>query len=352
GFFVVSAWFHQNSQNAHDGTIFHYPASKDAPSGYVDGARGENVEFQGIGPLFDAYGRPGNAAHDIELNLMGVVAALISACTSTAKDIVSKAVSRKVHPDISTFASFLFALPFYGLIFVALYLFGGEGFVLSRTFFMLVIMRGISDVFAEGCKMRAFEKGDVSLVSGLLALSPVILTVISPYITGDVVTASQASGIALIVLGGLVLVRRDRVTGKVDQPVAVAYALVGSVAFAFNSVLDRLAVDQAGPVTSAFSVTLCAALLTLPATFRVVGATAQLGGSARAFLLRGLFETLFMVAKMVALTTLPAHVVVGIMRMSMVLTVVFGGAMFHEKDRVLRIIGTLVMYIGLVFLLR
>jgi hypothetical protein len=26
GFFVVSASFHQNSQNAHDGTIFHHPA--------------------------------------------------------------------------------------------------------------------------------------------------------------------------------------------------------------------------------------------------------------------------------------------------------------------------------------
>ncbi len=282
---------------------------------------------------------------------MGVIAALISACTSTAKDIVSKAVSSKVDPDISTFASFLFALPFYGLIFIALYLFGDEGLVLSRTFLLLVLIRGISDVFAEGCKMRAFEKGDVSLVSGLLSLSPLILAVISPLITGDPVTASEASGITLIVVGGLVLVRRDRVTGKVVQPVAVVYALVGSIAFALNSALDRLAVGQAGPVTSAFSVTLCAALLTLPAIFRVAGPKAQLGGNARAFLLRGLFETVFMVAKMIALTTLPAHVVVGIMRMSMISTVVVGGAWFNEKDRVRRVIGTLVMYVGLIFLL-
>jgi len=302
-------------------------------------------------PLRHFSGRLDEAAYDIERNLMSVVAALISACTSTAKDIVSKAVSSKVHPDISTFASFLFALPFYGLIFIALYLFGEEGVVLSRTFLLLVLMRGISDVFAEGCKMRAFEKGDVSLVSGLLSLSPLILTVISPFITGDVVTASQAIGIALIVFGGLVLVRRDRITGKVVQPLAVVYALVGSVAFALNSALDRLAVGQAGPVTSAFSVTLCAALLTLPAIVGVSGANAQLGGNARAFLLRGLFETVFMVAKMVALTTLPAHVVVGIMRMSMILTVVVGGAWFHEKDRVRRVIGTLVMYVGLIFLL-
>jgi drug/metabolite transporter (DMT)-like permease len=282
---------------------------------------------------------------------MGVIATLISACTLTAKDLVSKAVASKVHPDISTFASFFFALPFYALIFGALYLLGGEWVVLSQTFFLLVLMRGISDVFAEGCKMRAFDTGDVSLVSGLLSLSPLILTMISPFITGDPVSGSEAMGMVLIVFGGLVVVRRDRTTGKVVQPVAVVYALVGSVAFALNSALDKLAVGHAGAVTSAFSVTLCAALLTLPALFRVPAAKAQLGGNARTFLLRGLFETIFMVAKMVALTTLPAHVVVGIMRISMILTVAVGGAWFHEKDRVRRVVGTVLMYAGLIFLL-
>ncbi|MEY4667943.1 MAG: hypothetical protein RL518_642, partial [Pseudomonadota bacterium] len=215
----------------------------------------------------------------------------------------------------------------------------------------LVLMRGISDVFAEGCKMRAFEKGDVSLVSGLLSLSPLILTLISPVITGDVASGSEVVGIAFLVFGGLVIIRRDRSTGKVVQPAAVLYALVGSVAFALNSALDRLAVGHAGPVTSAFSVTLCAALLTFPALLRVPSGTSELRGNARAFLLRGFFETGFMVAKMAALTTLPAHVVVGVTRLSMIFTVVIGGAWFNERDRARRVIGTLMMYVGLLFLL-
>jgi drug/metabolite transporter (DMT)-like permease len=282
---------------------------------------------------------------------MGVIAALICACTSTAKDLVSKAVASKVHADISTFASFLYALPFYALIFIVLYFCGDEGIVLSQTFLLLVLMRGISDVFAEGCKMRAFDTGDVSLVGGLLSLSPLILTVISPFITGDRVEPSEAVGIVFIVIGGLVLVRRDRTTGKVAQPLAVLYALGGSLAFALNSALDRLAVGHAGPVTSAFSVTLCAALLTMPALLRVPSAKSELVHNSRAFLLRGLFETIFMVAKMAALMTLPAHIVVGIMRVSMIFTVVVGGAWFKEQDRKRRIVGTLIMYVGLMFLL-
>jgi drug/metabolite transporter (DMT)-like permease len=282
---------------------------------------------------------------------MGIIATLLAACAATAKDLVSKSVASKVNPDISTFASFLFALPFYAIILAALYLYGEPIGSLSRAFLALVVMRGISDVCAEGCKMRAFEKGDVSLVSGLLSLSPLFLTIISPFITGDVIRRSEMIGVGLIVLGGLVLVKRDRTTGKVAQPVAVIYALIGSLAFALNSALDRLAVGQAGAVTSAFSVTVCAALLTLPALFRVPSARVDLTSNAGSFFLRGFFETGFMVAKMVALTTLPAHVVVGIMRMSMIFTVVAGGKLFNEKNRGRRIVGTLIMYVGLLVLL-
>jgi len=282
---------------------------------------------------------------------MGIIATLLAACAATAKDLVSKSVASKVNPDISTFASFLFALPFYAIILAALYLYGEPSGSLSQTFLALVLMRGISDVCAEGCKMRAFEKGDVSLVSGLLSLSPLFLTIISPFITGDVIHRSEVLGVVLIVLGGLVLVKRDRTTGKVAQPAAVVYALIGSLAFALNSALDRLAVGQAGPVTSAFSVTVCAALLTLPALFRVPSVRVDLTGNAGSFFLRGFFETGFMVAKMVALTNLPAHVVVGIMRMSMIFTVVAGGKLFNEKNRGRRIVGTLIMYVGLLALL-
>jgi len=282
---------------------------------------------------------------------MGVIYALCCACTSTAKDLVSKTLASKVHPDTSTFASFLFALPFYGVIFIVLSLIGAEGAQISRQFLILVLLRGVSDVFAEGFKMRAFNAGDISLVSGILALSPLILTVISPFITGDVVRASEVVGIFLIVVGGVIVIRRDRTTGKVIQPVAVLYALGGSIAFAMNSALDRLAVNYAGAFSSAFSVTLCGALLTSPALFRVSTARAELSAHSRGFFLRGLIETVFMIAKMAALVTLPAHIVVGLMRMSMIFTVIVGGAWFKEQDRSRRILGTLIMYVGLLCLI-
>jgi len=74
---------------------------------------------------------------------MGIIATLLAACAATAKDLVSKSVASKVNPDISTFASFLFALPFYAIILAALYLYGEPSGSLSQTFLALVLMRGI-----------------------------------------------------------------------------------------------------------------------------------------------------------------------------------------------------------------
>jgi drug/metabolite transporter (DMT)-like permease len=282
---------------------------------------------------------------------MGVIAALLCAFTSTAKDLTSKSIASRVHPDVSTFASFLFALPYYAAILSAVLLFGGETVTFSSAFIVLVLLRGISDVFAEGFKMRALEAGDVSLVTGLLSLSPLILTVLTPVLTNDTVSAKEGVSVVLIVIGGLLLIGRRGTRGTLTKPKAILYSLAGSFAFAMNTVLDKLAVAQAGPVTSAFSVTICAALLTLPALLRVPLAKPQLQNNLRSLLLRGLFETVFMIAKMAALVVLPAHIVMGIMRVSILLTVVLGGALFKEEHRAQRIFGTLVMYLGLLGLL-
>jgi uncharacterized membrane protein len=281
---------------------------------------------------------------------MGVLAALFTAVMSSAKDLVSKMLAHRVDPDVSTFASFAFALPFYAVIAVGFSVYGYEEIQISSTFLTLVFLRGLSDVCAEGCKMRALKHGDVSLVTGLLALSPLVLTILSPWITGDTVTVSDVIAISLIVAGGLFLVRRKPQTGAIVQPKAVLYALAGSVAFALNTCLDRLAVVHAGPVTSAFAMTVCAAVLTSPVVLRSSVAHRELAGNARGFLLRGVFETLFMIAKMVALMSLPAHIVLGLVRVSMLITVVAGGMWFHEEDRVRRIVGTVVMYAGLLLL--
>jgi drug/metabolite transporter (DMT)-like permease len=205
-------------------------------------------------------------------------------------------------------------------------------------------------VFAEGFKMRAFANGDISLVTSFLALSPLILAFLSPYITGDKVTTHDYLALAFIVVGSLMLVRRDKDTGKVFQLRAVVYALLASLAFALNSCFDRLAVVQSGALVSGFSMTLLAGLFCVPVAFRHRDALPQLSLHARPFLVRGAWETLFMVSKLFAMTILEAHVVLGISRISLILSVLAGRTMFGERDTRRRLVAAACMYLGLLVL--
>jgi drug/metabolite transporter (DMT)-like permease len=282
---------------------------------------------------------------------MGFLVALLSAACSTAKDIVSKSLASKVHADVSTFASFLFAIPFYLLVMAIASLFGVETLSYTGSFFALVLVRSITDVFAEGFKMKAFAAGDISLVTSFMCLSPLILALISPFITGDKVTTHDFIALGFIVAGSLLLVRRDKTTGKVIQLKALVYAFLASVAFALNSCFDRLAVVNSGALLSGFAMTFMAGVFCLPMFLRHRGAPLQLKSFAKPFLWRGGWETLFMVSKLFALTLLEAHVVLGITRISLFFSVIAGRVMFGEQDTKRRLFGAVCMYAGLAVLL-
>lgn len=281
---------------------------------------------------------------------MGFLVTIFSALCSAAKDVVSKSLASRVHSDVSTFASFLFALPFYVLTVIVASLAGLEPLAFSGAFLYLVVARSITDVFAESFKMKALASGDLSLVSTFLSFSPILLAIMSPFITGDHVTIVDFLALGLIVAGSLLLIERDVTTGKVFQFKAVLCALAASVAFALNSCFDRLAVIESGAIVSGLAMTLLAALFTLPLAFRHAGAVGALSGNSRSFVTRGAFEALFMVSKLFALTMLPAHVVVGGTRVSLIISVIAGRIWFGERNTLRRLIAALCVYGGLLAL--
>ena len=87
---------------------------------------------------------------------MGLALALLSCFFATAKDLVSKRLAGQLDGTVSTFASFAFAVPYYLLVLGVLYLFGQEPFAITRAFLLLVLLRSITDTFAEWMKMYAF----------------------------------------------------------------------------------------------------------------------------------------------------------------------------------------------------
>jgi drug/metabolite transporter (DMT)-like permease len=278
---------------------------------------------------------------------MGLLAAFLCAIFSSSKDLVSKKLAFRLDGTASTFASFAFALPFYGVVLAALFLLGLETFAVSTAFLSLVFLRALTDVFAEGMKMHALAHGDLSLVASFMSMSPLFLLITSPLITGEQLSVPGVLAMVLVVLGSLLLVYRPSTMSWREQKKGVLLAVGASVFFSLNTCFDKLAVDKSTPVFSAFAMTLVAALFLVPAIFVRPERVGAMRVQASGLLARGGLEIAFMVSKMYALQqmTKPTYVV-AIGRSSLLLAILGGRVFFKEGDFGRRLAAGLLILVG------
>jgi drug/metabolite transporter (DMT)-like permease len=284
---------------------------------------------------------------------MGIFAALLSAVFSTSKDIVSKKLTVKIDGTASAFASFAFALPFYLIVLLMLWLLGYNIFTFTQAFWLLVLARALTDVFAEWLKMYAFGHGDISLVNILFSLSPLCLLAMSPLLD-DKLSLTGIVAVVLVVAGSVALVYRPSHPDWSKQRKVMLLAAGASVFFALNSVFDKLAMVQDKHVGAAavggFTMTLASACLLLPFVVfsreRVTGMYLSRSG----LVVRGLLETAFMVCKLFAMQWLAAAYVVGLQRTSLLLSIVAGRLIFKEGDFGRRLLAGLLILAGVAWI--
>ena len=276
--------------------------------------------------------------------MTGVICGVLAAALATSKDMTSKKLSKNIDGYTSAFASFLFALPFYAAILIASYFFGLEDFHILPIFWTYVGLRSFSDAFAETFKMLALSHGELSVVVSIISLHPLFMLITSPLITGDPLTLPVIFGLLLSVSGSLTITYKSTQDGT--SPRAIVYGILCALFFSLNASFDRLSVQAASPTLSGFFMTLFACVFVLPGLLRY-GDSKKLLSSRNGFLLRGVFEALFMIAKLSALTTLTAPELSAITRLSVLFSVIGGHVAFSEVHFTRKILGALLTIAGI-----
>lgn len=287
---------------------------------------------------------------------MGIFYALLSALFSASKDLLSKRLAFQIDGLTSTFASFAFALPFYVAFLGVLYFLGYGTFTLVSNFFLLVFLRSVTDVLAEGMKMYAFSYADISVAACFFSLSPLLLLITSPLITGDPMSWEGIVATVLVVGGSLLLVYRPSDRSWAEQKKGIMLALGASLFFALNTCFDRLAVREERPtiayaVFTGFAMTLLSALFLVPMVAARADRRAGLVKYQRGLWLRGVLEVLFMSAKLVALQYMDGPLVVNLQRLSLVLSIVGGRIFFKEADFARRLAAGMLIFVGAIVIL-
>lgn len=277
---------------------------------------------------------------------MGLFAALLSATLSASKDLISKRLASRLDGTSSTYASFAFALPYYAILLVVLYLLRWEVLTFSAQFWGLVLLRALTDSLAEGLKMHAFAHGDISIVATFFSLAPLFILFTSPLITKDPLSIPEAAAVVLVVLGSLLLVYRPSARGWGEQRKGIVLATLAAVFFSLNSCFDRLAVKEGTPVFAGFTMTALSAGFLLPWVLFNEARQEKMHAERGGLWLRGFLEVAFMVSKLTALQYLKAPEVVGMMRLSLVLSIVGGKLFFNEPDFARRLAAGLLILAG------
>ncbi len=285
-------------------------------------------------------------------------AGLFSAACAAGKDLLSKRLSFRIDGATSTFASFAFALPFYLAALTILYALGLSKFG-STIFIIFVLARAVTDTLAEGLKMYAFAHGDISIVATIFSINPLFLLILSPWITGDHLSWLGLGAMLLVTLGSLVLVYRPSSANWASQKKAIILAATASVFFAINTCFDRLAMkdtkppdptDFWSPMLAGFTMTLVSALLVAPFVLMHKQRRESLAADRRGLWTRGFLEVIFMAAKLYAIRVLPGPYVVGIMRLSVIFSIIGGWLFFKEEDFRRRLAAGMLIVVGVVLI--
>ncbi len=279
---------------------------------------------------------------------MGITLAFLAAIFQSTKDIFSKSLSTSISGTISAFTSFAFAIPFYLILLFFLYLLGLEDFYYNKNFWYFVLLRAVSDSFAEFFKMHAYTHAELSVVSSIFSLNLVILLLISPIITGDISSSVGAIGVILSALGSFFIVtnKTPEKSNETSSKKGIIYALLAAFFFALNACFDRLAVQSASPALSGFAMTALSCFILLPLALRVKDFKTQIKLNIKSLSIRAFFEVVFMVTKLAALKYLQAPYVSGIMRSTLIFSIIGGKVFFKEENFKKKLIGGALILIG------
>jgi drug/metabolite transporter (DMT)-like permease len=295
----------------------------------------------------------------MDLALLALLASLVTAICQSVTDLGTKAATRTADDRAILAAQWCAGA---GLLIVACFVFyptlptaPGETLasLTKREFWTLLVWSGALNVVAYVLYIRAFRLSDASLVAPLVLLTPVLMLITSPIMTGEMAPPMGVFGVLFTVLG-VGLLDADQESGRrfnfhVFARDRGARMMIGTaVIWSVTANIDKLGVRASTPLIWITAVTivisLCA-LLYWVAGRRLAPSLSSLryaigAGSAMAF-----GNTL----QMWALTVLFTPYVIAIKRLSALFTVLASGHVLKEDSNG-RLFGAAVMLIGAVMI--
>lgn len=281
-----------------------------------------------------------------------VLFAFLTAFFESAKDIFGKRGLQKSDEYVVAWAWRFFAIPF---LLPPLFFTGIPP--LDREFFLALLVSGGLNVVTSVLYLRALRLSDLSVTVPMVTFTPLFLLLTSPLLLGESPSPLGMAGVLLIVLGSYLLNLRQRSLGYLapfkallSEPGPRLMLLVALI-WSITANVDKIGLQHSSPMFYGFAINLFLALALLPLALRRLRGN---GGELRAnfgnLLAIGGAGGLTIVCQMLALNLAIVPYVIAIKRTSTVMSVLWGTLILREPGLQERLLGTLVMMLGVVLI--
>lgn len=276
--------------------------------------------------------------------------AFLNAFFESLKDVFSKKGLKNIDEYAVSWGLRAFALPFLLplLLFIEIPQIGDK-------FWLALIVGGALNIIATVMYMKAIKYSDLSITTPMVTFTPLFLLLTSPIILGEFPSRYGIIGIVLIVLGSYMLNIKQRHLGFLAPFRALLKEkgprLMLGVAFIYSisANFDKIGVMNSSPVfwVIAFNVFLAVVMLPIMLCKSKQGISKS---SMKALAPVGLFSAVSLIFQMKAISMALVAYVISIKRTSAVISVLFGHFVFKEKGVKERLLGAVIMVLGVVLI--
>ncbi len=278
--------------------------------------------------------------------MLGIFIGLLSASTEGVRGAIQKKLSA-LNPYALTFVSVAASLPVLALLITIF----GLWAIPPKTFWFILALFVPIEIFLQYIGVLMLRYAPLSVAGPLRAFTSIFLIPIAFIMLGEVPSLLGVLGIIIIVCGSLFLqpgmFTSRELRARILTDRGVLLALLSAFLAAVTTGILKLTFSYASPLLASFYVDAVTAVVLIPLFVRHRHMSAVAPRTLAALALTSgagvTFHTL-------GLSLLPAAYFVAIKRLSMVISVILGRAFFKEEHFRERMIGSLLMTVGVILL--
>lgn len=284
--------------------------------------------------------------------MTGILFALLTAVLKGTRDLISKRALKKAPVfavlSLAYIAAFLISLPFSLSQPVP---------EINPMYWPIMIIAVGASVVGQALYLKSIQISEVSHVVPLITFSPIFTMLIAPFIVGEVPTLLGAVGVCSIVAGAYISNVQKSKDGDLLTPfkelfrhkgsqLMLIVALIWSVA----SVIEKVGIQLSAPLFWAMSMQFFIAV-----AFTIIAfARSSFKDLPRRYilliLLLGCLQGASYMSQAMAVSTTFVVYAIAIKRLSVLFTVVFGYLIFKESNFRQRLLGSVLMVLGVILI--